>query len=116
MLKPHAPANEVQRLAALRSLNILDTPPEERFDRITKAAAQAFRVPIALVSLGDADRQWFKSKVGIDLTQVERELSFCAHAIHGDDPFVVPDASVDSRFADNPLVLGGPCVRFYAGQ
>lgn len=109
------PANEQQRLEALRALLILDTPPEERFDRIVEFAAAEFDVPVALLSLIDENRQWFKSKIGVGLCETPREISFCGHAIHCDKVLVVPDARVDERFVDNPLVLGDPFIRFYAG-
>lgn len=99
------PANDVARVAALRSLGVLDTPPEPNYDDLTRLAAQICGVPIALISLVDADRQWFKSRVGLDATETPRGLSFCAHAIvePQNDVFVVPDASADARFADNVL-------------
>ena len=112
---PH-PANEAQRLAALRGLALLDTPAEERFDRITRLAARLFDVPIALISLVDQDRQWFKSRRGDVGQQTTREASFCAHAILDAQALVVHDALCDDRFADNPLVRSDPRVRFYAGQ
>jgi GGDEF domain-containing protein len=115
MKAPKIPANEAQRLAALEALDILDTAPEERFDRITRIARRLFGVPIALVSLIDSDRQWFKSKQGLAATQTPRKVSFCGHAILGDRPFVVENAQQDERFVDNPLVTGGPEIRFYAG-
>jgi len=115
MEKPKKPADEAQRLEALRRLKVLDTPPEERFDRLTRLAQSLLGVPTALVSLVDADRQWFKSRQGLDAKETPRDVSFCAHAILGAEPFVVPDATKDPRFADNPLVLGAPNVRFYAG-
>src|SRR4051794_6119309 len=115
MIAPSVPANEAERLAALQALNILDTPPEERFDRITRVARCLFDVPIALITLVDATRQWFKSRQGLDVCETGREVSFCAHAILADEPLVVPDAVQDARFADNPLVTGEPYGRFYAG-
>lgn len=115
MLEPPLPPDEDQRLAALRSLKILDTPPEERFDRITRIATRLFDVPIALVSLIDANRQWFKSCQGLTVSETPRAISFCGHAILGDDVFVVPDARLDPRFSDNPLVTDQPYIRFYAG-
>jgi PAS domain S-box-containing protein len=115
MLKPKFPTNEAERLQALKDLGLLDTPPEERFDRITRLAQKLFQVPIALVSLVDGDRQWFKSRQGLDATETPRDVSFCGHAILGDDVFYVPDAMRDPRFADNPLVTSEPKVRFYAG-
>ena len=113
--QPELPRNEEARLAALRSLGLLDSAPEQRFDRFTRLAAALFDVPIALVSLVDAERQWFKSCVGFDATQSSRDASFCAHAILGREVMVVPDALSDDRFADNPFVAGEPRIRFYAG-
>ncbi|MFW2404392.1 MAG: diguanylate cyclase [Gammaproteobacteria bacterium] len=115
MLEPPNPIDETQRLMSLHSLRVLDTPSEERFDRITRMAQRMFGVEICLVSLVDENRQWFKSKQGLDACETSREISFCGHAILGDDLFIVDDASVDPRFADNPLVTGGPEIRFYAG-
>ena len=115
MKKPDIPIDEVARLNALRSLNILDSPSEERFDRLTRLTKRIFGVPIALVSLIDEDRQWFKSSVGLNVNETPRDISFCGHAIHGDDVFIIPDATKDQRFADNPLVLDEPYIRFYAG-
>jgi GAF domain-containing protein len=109
------PRNEAKRLETLRSLLILDTPPEERFDRISAFAAKEFDVPMALVSLVDQDRQWFKSNFGLDVCETPRDVSFCGHAITQSETLVVPDALRDPRFADNPLVIGHPFVRFYAG-
>lgn len=109
------PANEAQRLASLRKLHILDTGPEERFDAIVDFAASEFDVPIALVSLVDQDRQWFKAKVGLPVPQAPRDISFCGHAIQNRELFVVEDALNDERFHDNPLVTDNPHVRFYAG-
>tara|TARA_R110002096_G_scaffold361075_3_gene554160 strand:+ start:57714 stop:58889 length:1176 start_codon:yes stop_codon:yes gene_type:complete len=109
------PANENQRLRALHELDILDTAPEESFDRITRLAASIVDAPIVLVSLVDEDRQWFKSTVGLDATETPREVAFCAHAILDTSVMVVPDAREDARFADNALVTGPHDVRFYAG-
>lgn len=109
------PPDELQRLAALQALGLLDTPAEERFDRLTRVAAALFDVPIALVSLVDANRQWFKSCVGTDITESSREMSFCAYAVAEKAMLVIPDALRDDRFADNPVVSGPPYVRFYAG-
>ncbi|WP_118178505.1 sensor domain-containing diguanylate cyclase [Paraburkholderia phosphatilytica] len=115
MQAPAKPANEEQRLATLRALSILDTSPEERFDRLTRLAKRLFDVPIALVTLVDADRQWFKSREGLDVSETSRDISFCGHAILTDDLLLVDDASSDTRFHDNPLVTGDPNIRFYAG-
>ncbi|ALP43285.1 sensor domain-containing diguanylate cyclase [Aeromonas schubertii] len=112
---PSLPVNEVLRLETLRSLAILDTASEERFDRLTRMARRMFGVPIALVSLVDAERQWFKSCQGLDASETGRDISFCGHAILGTETFVVRDAALDARFADNPLVTGEPHIRFYAG-
>lgn len=110
------PEDEAARLQALRDSGMLDTPAEERFDRITRLARRLFDVPIALVSLVDAERQWFKSRQGIDVPETPREVSFCAHAIHNDEVFMVADALTDPRFADNPAVTGEIRARFYAGR
>jgi len=109
------PVNERQRLEALRRYEVLDTAPEPAWDRITREAAQIFRVPMCLVSLVDGNRTWFKSRYGWGLPEIEREVSFCAHAILSEDVMVVPDARQDARFAENPLVTGDPGIRFYAG-
>lgn len=109
------PHNEEERLQSLRALEILDTAPEERFDRITRLAAQIVGTPIVLISLVDEARQWFKSSVGVDVSQTPRDIAFCAHAILDSEVFVVPDAQEDPRFATNPLVTEAPHVRFYAG-
>jgi len=113
--KPDIPKNEQSRLKSLRSLDILDTPPEERFDRYTRMAKRMFGVPIALVSLVDENRQWFKSCFGLPVSETPRDISFCGHAILGKEVFVIPDALQDERFADNPLVTQEPHIRFYAG-
>lgn len=115
MLKPPMPADEPTRIDTLRALNLLDTAPEERFDRLTRLAKRMFGVPISLVSLVDSDRQWFKSAQGLEASETPRDISFCGHAILGDDVFLVPDASQDDRFSDNPLVVNDPQIRFYAG-
>ncbi len=112
---PRPPADEDQRLVALRRLAILDTAPEERFDKLTRLASAIFDVPIALVSLIDENRQWFKSACGTGIGESPRETSFCAHAILQRSVMIVPDALLDSRFADNPVVVREPRVRFYAG-
>ena len=106
---------ETARLTALRELDILDTAPEPGFDRLVRLAARLFNVPTSLVSLVDADRQWFKARCGLGTAQTPRSFSFCAHTILGDDVMVVPDATLDPRFADNPLVTGDLHIRFYAG-
>ena len=115
MKTPDIPQDESCRLESLRSLDILDTSPEERFDRLTRMAKKLFNVPIALVSLIDENRQWFKSCVGLNVSETSRDVSFCGHAILGDGIFIIPDATADERFADNPLVTGEPHVLFYAG-
>jgi diguanylate cyclase len=109
------PANEDKRLRLLRSLDLLDTPSEELFDRITRIVAEMLHVPIALVSLVDEHRQWFKSRVGVDVCETSRDASFCAHAVHSERPLVVEDTHQDERFSGNPLVTGEPFIRFYAG-
>ena len=106
---------EIQRLAALRALQVLDTPIEARFERITRLACKAFDVPIAAISCIDLHRQWFKSIQGLEVVQTERCVSFCQHTILQDDVLVVPDARLDERFANNPLVTGEPHIAFYAG-
>ena len=113
------PPDEALRLAALQKLRLLDTPGEERFDRITRLAQRIFGVPVTTISLIDAHRQWYKSSPGLEehiSRQTPREHSFCGHTILGDEAFVVPDASQDERFADSPLVVGEPNIQFYAGQ
>jgi GAF domain-containing protein len=115
MLPAPTPDDDQERLAALHALLILDTPPEERFDKIVAFAAAEFDVPIALISLIDRERQWFKAKVGLSACETGRDISFCGHAIMKPDIMEVPDALEDARFADNPLVTGAPHIRFYAG-
>ena len=112
---PAMPSNETERLGALRALDILDTPAEEAFDRLTRLAALIFDVPISVLSLVDSSRQWFKSSVGLSIAETSREISFCGHAILNSEPLVVPETRSDPRFARNPLVTGDPGVRFYAG-
>ena len=112
---PSKPANEQQRLATLRGYEILDTEPEAAFDDLTLIASCVCQTPIALISLVDADRQWFKSSVGFSVKETSRDIAFCAHAIMQHDLFIVPDASKDKRFTDNPLVSAEPKIRFYAG-
>jgi len=114
-MEPRVQKHEEARIAALHELGILDTPPEERFDRLTRLARRLFDVPIALVSLVDSDRQWFKSRAGLEATETPREVSFCSHAIGGSDVMVVTNAAHDERFSHNPLVADPPSIRFYAG-
>jgi len=109
------PTNEAERLRRLEAYRVLDTASEDAFDAIVAEAARICGTPIALVSLVDRHRQWFKAKVGLDAAETPRALAFCAHAIHSPDPFVVPDATKDERFAGNPLVRELPNVTFYAG-
>jgi len=116
MLKPPRHPDESRRQKALRALQILDTPIEERFERITRAARQMLRMPIAALSLIDDSRQWFKSIQGLEVSETARDASFCGHAVLGRGPFVVHDARQDERFADNPLVCEEPWLRFYAGH
>ncbi len=114
-MKAALPDNETDRLAALYSLNVLDSVPEKDFDDIVSLASAVCGVPMSLVSMVDADRQWFKARIGTDLTETSRDLSFCAHAILGRDLLVVPDAQQDARFRDNPAVVTDGGIRFYAG-
>jgi len=116
MLAPGKPDNEAVRLKNLHSLKLLDTAPEERFDRLTRLARRLFDVPIALVSLVDANRQWFKSSAGLEVSETPREVSFCGHAILQDQILEICDAEQDERFHDNPLVTDTPGIRFYAGH
>ncbi|GAB4242573.1 MAG: hypothetical protein OHK005_06450 [Candidatus Methylacidiphilales bacterium] len=109
------PPNETQRLAALHALGILGTPPEERFDRLTRLAALTTNCPVALVSLVDAEEQFFKSRFGIDVCRTDRSSSFCAYTILNDNPLIIEDATTDPRVSDNPLVTGEPGIRAYAG-
>ena len=114
-MEPPVPYNEVERLQVLNDYHILDTPPEERFDAIVREAASRCNAPIALFSLVDENRQWFKSRVGLDVQETDRALSFCAHAVANDAPLVIGDTLKDSRFVNNELVVGHPYIRFYAG-
>jgi diguanylate cyclase (GGDEF)-like protein len=109
------PANEDERLAALRRYQILDTGFDATLDRIARVLANTLEVPISLVSLVDAERQWFKARVGLDVAETPRDMAFCSHAIMSHETFVVEDATQDERFAGNPLVVGDPQIRFYAG-
>jgi len=113
---PAIPMDEADRQKALDDLKLIDSPQEERFDRIVQLTQLLFQVPIAYISLIDKDRQWFKSKVGLEANETSRSVSFCGHAILEDKAMVVPDALQDYRFAANPMVLGEPFIRFYAGQ
>lgn len=115
MIKPDIPQNEKNRLETLESLDILDSQAEERFDRLTRMAKRMFGVPIALVSLVDKNRQWFKSCIGLSASETSREISFCGHAILGSEVFIIPNVLEAPRFFDNPLVLDAPNIRFYAG-
>src|SRR4051812_46673008 len=106
MIAAPFPADDAERLAALHALSLLDTPPEERFDRITRLLTLVMRVPMAFLTLVDTDRQWFKSSCGLPTPQTPRSVSFCGHAILSDRTLVVPDAAEDERFRDSPLVTG----------
>ena len=114
-MEAELPKNEKERLATLKRLNILDTPLEERFERITRMVCRSLKVPISAVSLVDESRQWFKSIQGLGASETPRDVAFCAHAILEDQLLLVPDATKDERFADNPLVTNEPFIRFYAG-
>ena len=107
--------NEAQRISALKGYGVLDTPNEPQFDAIVRDAAKRLGAPIALISLIDENRQWFKAKVGLEPLETPRNISFCTHAIRGPDVFVVNDATKDDRFSSNPLVTGNPNICFYAG-
>lgn len=116
MIAAPIPERDEERVQALRRLLLLDTPAEERFDRVVEFAAAEFEAPIVLISLVDARRQWFKARHGLPVVQTPRDVSFCAHSILSPgDLLVVPDARKDVRFHDNPLVTGAPFIRFYAG-
>lgn len=115
MRVPPLPQTERERLGALQASGLLDSEPEERFDRVTRTASRLFEVPIALVSLIDEHRQWFKSRIGLDTAETPRDVSFCGHAILDEGILTVEDTQTDPRFADNPLVVDGPKIRFYAG-
>ena len=114
-MKAPLPEDEHARLAALHEAQVLDTGPEQDFDDIALLASEICGTPMGVVSLVDANRQWFKAKIGLDMEETHRDVAFCAHAVHGHEILEVPDATADSRFADNPLVVGPDNVRFYAG-
>ena len=114
-MKAPLPTNEAERLAALKEYHILDTGNEQSYDDITALAAHICKVPIAMISLVDEARQWFKSRLGVEPQQTPREVAFCAHTILQDKPFIVRDATKDRRFAGSALVTGEPHIRFYAG-
>jgi GAF domain-containing protein len=116
MLIPPTPTDEEARLEALRGYQILDSAADPAFDDLTALASYVCDTPIALVSLIDANRQWLKSKVGLEVNETARDISFCGHTILTDDLMIVEDARADARFADNPLVAGDPNIRFYAGS
>jgi len=109
------PKNEAQRIKVLWQYEILDTVPEEVFDDLTELAARICEAPIAMITLVDENRQWFKSKIGVTINETSRDISFCGHAIEQSDLFIIPDATLDKRFAKNPLVTSDPKIRFYAG-
>src|SRR5262245_14244266 len=115
MLEAPIPDDEEKRLALLRACNIIYTPAEEAFDDVARLAADLCGTEIALITLVDADYQWFKARVGVEQTGTPRDLSFCGHCIHHRHPLVVGDTHLDPRFVDNPLVTGDPHIRFYAG-
>jgi GAF domain-containing protein len=110
------PPNEKDRICAVEGLKILDTASEERFDRITKAALQRFLVPISTIAIIDSEREWFKSVQGLKLKEGPRDISFCGHALLSELILVVNDTLLDPRFSDNPMVVGAPFIRFYAGK
>ena len=109
------PHDEEERLQALKRYNILDTVPEKEFDEIVQLASEICEAPISLMSLVDAERQWFKARVGLETQETHRDVAFCSHAIHDNKLFIVEDTYNDERFVDNPLVTGHPNIRFYAG-
>lgn len=107
--------DENERINVVKNLNILDTPAEERFDKITKKVVDRFKVPICTISIIDSEREWFKSCQGLDFSEGNREISFCGHAMYSDYVFIIEDTLKDDRFKDNPYVIGPPYIRFYAG-
>lgn len=116
MIPAPIPVTDAQRLASLRALEILDTPSEERFDNIVRLVADLFEAPISYISLVDENRQWLKSRIGLDFCESDRSSSFCGHAILEKEALVIPDTLKDARFHDNPMVTGAPFARFYVGQ
>ncbi len=116
MITAPIPDNEAERMQAVRSLNILDTPEEERFDAITRKAINYFHVPVSTISIIDSEREWFKSCQGVTERQGERTISFCGHAMLSQFITIVEDTLQDDRFKDNPQVTGEPFIRFYAGM
>ena len=115
MKKPPIPGNEGDRLKAVKSVGILDTKPEPRFDRITKVACNRLKAPISTISIIDEGREWYKSCQGLDAKEGPRNASFCGHAMLSDFIFIIEDTLKDERFADNPMVVNPPHIRFYAG-
>jgi len=115
MQKAPIPSDENKRMEALHKIAILNTQPEERFDVLTREAVDKLKVPIAMVSILDSDREWFKSCVGLDTKEGDRDISFCGHALLSTNIFIVEDTLKDARFVDNPMVVGSPFIRFYAG-
>ena len=109
------PENEKERMEAVHRMAILDTKPEERFDRLTKEAVEKLKVPISTLTILDSKREWFKSCQGLDQKEGERAISFCGHALFAEDIFIVEDTLKDPHFADNPMVISFPFIRFYAG-
>lgn len=109
------PSDENKRLEAVHRLAILDTKPEERFDVLTREAVERLKVPMSMVSILDSDREWFKSCIGFDKTEGSRAVSFCGHALLAKNIFIVEDTLKDPRFSNNPMVIGSPFIRFYAG-
>src|SRR2546423_3984613 len=114
-MNPPIPKNEKKRLRVLWQYDILDSMPEAVFDDLTELAARICEAPIAMITLVDEDRQWFKAKLGVTVNETSRDISFCAHAIAQPELFIIPDATLDERFAQNPLVTSDPKIRFYAG-
>ena len=116
VMRPLIPQDEAERLVEFRIGATMDPAPEERFDKISRMAQRVFDVPFAGISFVEGDRQWFKSRQGLPIADTARDLSFCGHAITADEVFVIEDAVLDPRFAQNPIVLEDPHIRFYAGQ